>query len=315
MPTTLLDYIPKFIDYLDVVKGLSATSVKNYDNFLIPFCKWLKIKGHQQLLPQDLTDDLVYEYRVYLSRHSGIQGKGLKKSTQNYYLIALRGLLAYFAQQRIPSLPVERLTLAREARGKQVKFLDVEHVQKLLSMPEVKLEVGLRDRAILETLFSTGMRVGELVGLNRDLLPASLRPTDDLEIAIVGKGGVARTVYFSPRSVSWLLRYMQRRTDHDPAMFISYTRAKHRGDRRLGVRSIEVLVKSYARRANIDLRITPHTLRHSYATDLLSQGVDLRTIQEFLGHRNILTTQIYTHVTNKKLRDVHRRHHSLRQDD
>ena len=311
--STIIDYIPRFIDYLDVVKGLSEKSVKNYGQFLTPFSSWLRANGHAALLPDQITDELVYQYRVHLSRAAGAQGQGLKKSTQNYYLIALRALLAYFAQQHLVSLPVERVTLSRQSRTRQVKFLDLEKIKKLLEMPDVKTERGLRDRAVLEVLFSTGMRVGELVGLNRDVLPSSHAPGADRELAIVGKGGVARTVYLSPRSCEWVGRYLQRRTDHDPALFINYSRAS-RGDRRLTIRSIETSVKSYARRAGIDLRTTPHTLRHSYATDLLSQGVDLRTIQEFLGHRNILTTQIYTHVTNRKLRDVHRKFHSLRND-
>lgn len=311
--STVIDHIPRFIDYLDVVKGLSEKSVLNYRRFLVPFRSWLEANGHAALRPGDLTDELVYQYRVSLARTEGTHDRGLTKSTQNYYLIALRALLAYFAQQHIPSLPVERVTLARQARTRQVKFLDLEKIKKLLAMPELKTERGLRDRAILEVLFSTGMRVGELVGLNRDALPASHPAGADRELAIVGKGGVARTVYLSPRACEWLQRYLQRRTDHDAALFINYSRAS-RGERRLTIRSIETSVKSYARRAGIDLRTSPHTLRHSYATDLLSQGVDLRTIQEFLGHQNILTTQVYTHVTNRKLRDVHRKFHSLRDD-
>lgn len=312
-PVTVIELIPRFIDYLDVVKGLSEKSVKNYGRFITPFSKWLKDNNHSSLLPDQLTDDLVYQYRVCLSRAAGAQGRGLKKTTQNCYLIALRALLAYFAQQHLVSLPVERVALSRQSRTRQVKFLDLEKVKKLLAIPDLNTERGLRDRAILEVLFSTGMRVGELVGLNRDVLPSSLAPGADRELAIVGKGGVARTVYLSPRACEWVGRYLQRRTDRDGALFINYSRAS-RADRRLTIRSIETSVKSYARRAGIDLRTTPHTLRHSYATDLLSQGVDLRTIQEFLGHQNILTTQVYTHVTNRKLRDVHRKFHSLRDD-
>ncbi len=172
----------------------------------------------------------------------------------------------------------------------------------------MKTPAGLRDKAILETFFSTGLRVAELVALNREQF-ANMRDKKDLEIGIIGKGGTPRTVYFSERALSWIKKYLNIRKDKEKALFLNY-RARKDAESRLTARSIERVVKKYAILAGVPIFTTPHTLRHSYATDLLTQGVDLRTIQEFLGHKSILTTQVYTHVTNKRLRDIHRKFHS-----
>jgi len=189
-----------------------------------------------------------------------------------------------------------------------VKFLNLEQIEKLLLAPNTKTTIGLRDRAILEALFSTGLRIAELVALNQEQF-TNIKDKKDLELGIIGKGSRPRTVFFSERALSWLRKYLETRKDKEKALFIHY-RARKDADTRLTARSIERIIKKYAILAGVPIFTTPHTIRHSYATDLLNQGVDIRTIQEFLGHKSIITTQIYTHVTNKRLRDIHRQYHS-----
>lgn len=308
---TIKKHIPDFLDYLDVEKGLSNKTQEDYARFLNKFSEWLKINNLSDLKPHQLTSEHVWEYRVFLARHpSGKTKDTLKKSTQNYYLIALRSLLNYFANRDIFSLPAEKIKLAKDRGGKTVEFLGLEQVEKLLLAPDTSHNIGLRDRAILETLFSTGLRVAELVALDRKQIKIK-DSTNYLEVGIIGKGGRPRTVYFSERAVDWLRKYFESRTDEDKALFINYKRGTEKlPSRKLTARSVENIVKKYATLAGLPITTTPHTLRHSYATDLLTQGVDLRSVQEFLGHRNIATTQVYTHVTNKRLRDIHRKFHS-----
>jgi site-specific recombinase XerD len=230
-------------------------------------------------------------------------------------LIALRALLGYFTAKDVVSLPADKITLPKDAKKeKTVKFLNLDQVEKLLLAPDTKTETGVRDRAILEALFSTGLRIAELVSLNREQF-ANLKEGKELELGIIGKGKHPRTVYFSGRALEWIRKYVKIRDKccekEEKALFVNF----HTPDsaaRRLTGRSIERAIKKYAILSNTPMFTTPHTLRHSMATDLLMQGVDLRTIQEFLGHRNIVTTQIYTHVTNKHLRDIHRQFHSGR---
>jgi len=292
------------LDWLDIEKGLSNKSQENYSRFLKKFIDWLRKNNLEDLKPHELSPAHIWDYRVYLSRHSK---KPLKKSTQNYYLIALRSLLNYFADRDILSLPSEKIKLAKDKDEKKVHFLNLEQVEKLVSIPNTQKINGLRDRAILETLFSTGLRIAELVSLDQEQMV--IKPTTkDLEISIIGKGGHVRTVFFSERAIYWIKEYLDTRKDNNKALFISYQGRKNTS-KRLTDRSIERSIKKYALLAGLSSKTTPHTLRHSFATDLLNQGVDLRLIQEFLGHRNIATTQVYTHVTNKQLRDVHRKFH------
>jgi site-specific recombinase XerD len=308
----LIKLIPDFLDYCDVVRGLSSKTIENYDRFLRPFTQWLTSQDLKEIQPHDLTSDHIFKYRLYLSRQiSKKDGRGLKKSTQNYYLIALRSFLTYLIKQNIETLPPDKIELPKDKANKKVKFLSLDQLERLLLSPSAKSVIGLRDRAILETFFSTGLRVGELVNLNRDDVNVDalkLRGAKDIELPVTGKGGYTRTVYFSTRSIDALNRYLEHRKDTQKALFINYRRGE--SDKRLTTRSIERLMKNYVRLAGLPPDTTPHTIRHSFATDLLEQGVDLRTIQEFLGHRNIATTQIYTHVTNQHLRDVHRAFHS-----
>ena len=306
---SIIKHIPDFLDYCEVEKGLSDKTQEDYQRYLNKFVTWLKGTGKTDIRPQDLSSDDIWAYRLYLSRYTDKKGHPLKRSTQNYYLIALRALLGYFVAKDIVSLPPGKITLPKDAKAeKTVKFLNLEQIEKLLLAPDTKTKAGLRDRAILESLFSTGLRIAELVALNKEQF-ATIKDKKDLEIGILGKGSHPRTVYFSERALQWLRKYLDGRKDKEKAMFVHY-KARKDAANRLTPRSIQKIVKKYAVLAGVPIFTTPHTLRHSYATDLLNQGVDLRTIQEFLGHRSITSTQIYTHVTNKRLRDIHRQFHS-----
>jgi len=311
---TIIKYLIDFLDFCEIEKGLSSKTQENYTRFLRKFFAWLKETGQEALKPSSLTPELVWQYKVYLSRHIDQKTKKtLKKTTQNYYLIALRSLLNFFVEKDVASLPPSKVKLAKDKADKEIKFLKLEQLSRLLDSPDPQTVIGLRDRALLETLFSTGLRVAELAALNRDQLRLK-DETQDVEVAVIGKGSKIRTVYFSDRAVKALRRYLNERKDLDDALFINYRRGGARSDksRRLTIKSIEDIVKKYVKIAGLPVMATPHTLRHSFATDLLNQGVDLRTVQEFLGHSNIATTQIYTHVTNKQLRDIHRKVHDGR---
>ncbi|MCH8741852.1 tyrosine-type recombinase/integrase [Patescibacteria group bacterium] len=306
---SIIKYIPDFLDYCEIEKGLAEKTQVNYHRYLQKFIYWLKKTKKDNLLPHELTADDIWSYRLYLSRFQDDKGKPLKKVTQNYYLIALRALLGYFTAKDILSLPAGKINLPRDAKKeKTVKFLSLEQIERLLLAPKITTPTGLRNRTILETFFSTGLRIAELVALNREQF-VNIRNKKELELGIIGKGARPRTVYFSERALSWLKKYLETRKDKEKALFINQ-RTKKGAETRLTARSIERIVKKYAISAGVPFFTTPHTIRHSYATDLLEQGVDLRTIQEFLGHQSIITTQIYTHVTNKRLRDIHRKFHS-----
>lgn len=310
----IISYLVPFLDYCEIEKSLSSKTQENYTRFLKKFFNWLKENNLENLSPKELNPDHVWKYKVYLSRHIDPRLKrGLKKSTQNYYLIALRSLLEFFVEKDIASLPPSKVKLAKNKGDKEIKFLKLEQLAQLLAAPDSSSQIGRRDRAILESLFSTGLRVAELAALDREQIKIK-NLEDDLEIAVVGKGSKIRTVYFSSRAVKALKSYLDERRDFDPALFINYRRGAAKKDvsRRLTVKSIEDIVKKYVKMTGLPVMATPHTLRHSFATDLLNQGVDLRTVQEFLGHSNIATTQIYTHVTNKQLRDIHRKVHQNR---
>jgi len=310
----IIKYLLDFLDYSEIEKGLSTKTQENYTRFLRKFFRWLESVGLAELKPADFSPDHVWQYKVFLSRHADPKTKKtLKKSTQNYYLIALRSLLEFFVEKDISSLPPSKVKLAKDKSDKEIKFLKLEQLASLLEAPDPQTLIGLRDRAILETLFSTGLRVAELAALNLEQIRIR-SVNDDLEIAVVGKGSKIRTVYFSARAVKALKAYLDERKDFDEALFINYRRGSTQSSasRRLTVKSIEDIVKKYVKISGLPVMATPHTLRHSFATDLLNQGVDLRTVQEFLGHSNIATTQIYTHVTNKQLRDIHRKVHEGR---
>lgn len=309
----IIKHITDFLEYLDIERGLSNKSQETYERFLRKFAKWLKNNNLETLLPHELTEEHIRKYRVFLSQTFNKNTKEpLKRSTQNYYLIAFRNLLNYFTDRDILSLPAEKIKLAKSKLDERaIKFLTLEQIKKLLEAPDTSTITGLRDRAILEILFSTGLRVAELVSLNKEQI--KITPlTKDLEIVIIGKGNRPRPVYFSKRALSWLKKYLESRNDKERALFVNYKGPKTSA-KRLSPRSVESIVKKYALLAGVPIFTSPHTIRHSFATDLLNQGVDLRTLQEFLGHKNISTTQIYAHVTSKRLRETHRKFHSLRE--
>lgn len=308
---TIKDYYLDFLEYIEVEKGLSLNTVKNYGRFLQCFINWLRAFGYPSLKPCELTTGHIQKYRMWLARRPNETKKNnttLLSSTQCRYLIALRMLLVFFHERNIKSLPTEMVKLPKERRERLVKFLNGVQVERLCEAVNLSSDSGLRDRAILESLFSTGLRVAELVALDRKQFEgASSEP--DFELSIIGKGGYPRTVYFSERAFYWLKKYISARRDDEDPLFIRY-KGPHVESLRLSTHAVEDIVQKYAKKAGLPFLATPHTLRHSFATDLLTQGVDLRSVQEFLGHRNIATTQVYTHVTSKRLREIHRKFHS-----
>jgi len=309
------EQLQDFLDFCEVEKGLRKNTQDNYKKYLQKFFYWLDQTKKSSILPHQLTSDDIWAYRLFLSREpSPATGKLLSKGTQNYYLIALRGLLGYFVAKDILSLPPDKIALPKpDKSAKTIKFLNLEQISKLLDSVEQKDDISIRDRAILEAFFSTGLRIAELTALNLEQFN-SLKNKKDMELGVIGKGGKPRVVYFSERSLDYIRKYLEIRNDvkhaNQKALFINFRDKKDDADARLTPRSIERMVKRYALLSGVPIFTTPHTLRHSYATDLLNQGVDLRSIQEFLGHSNIATTQIYTHVTNKRLRDIHHQFHS-----
>jgi len=306
----IANHILDFLEYIDVEKNLGNKTQLTYHRLLKKFSDWLTFKKMASLLPHQLTGEIIWEYRVFLSKNiNKNSNQSLKKSSQNYYLIALRNLLDYFADRDILCLPSEKIKLSKKGKDIKVKFLNLDQVEKLLLAPNTSSQTGLRDRAILETLFSTGMRVAEIASLNKDQIKIPLSG-EELEISISGKGGKIRPVYFSNRCLKWLKKYLDsRQNDNEKALFIRY-KGQKAGSLRLTTRSIESLVKKHSIRAGVPIYTVPHTLRHTFATDMLTKGVDIRTLQEFLGHSDISTTQIYTHVVSKQLKDVHQKFHS-----
>ncbi|MDP2593207.1 MAG: tyrosine-type recombinase/integrase [bacterium] len=304
-------HLQDFLDWIDVEKGLSAKSQENYARFLKKFFLWLEIKKDSSLKPHELTPDHIWRYRLYLSRECrSPSGTHLKKSTQNYYLIALRILLNFFAHRNIESLPSQKVELAKNKEDRQIRFLTLEQLQRLFDAPDISKLKGLRDRALLETFFSTGMRISEVAALNSEQIKTS-GGIDTFELSITGKGGRTRTVYFSRRALDCIEKYLAKRADLDPALFArtDLKNIKKDDDLRLSIRAIEKLFKGYVIATGLPLSSTPHVMRHSFATDLLKQGVDLKVIQDFLGHKHIAATQIYAHVTSKQLKDIHNRMH------
>lgn len=304
MHKTFDKHTAEFLDWLDIEKGLSSKTQENYHHFLNRFLSWLKTANLDGMNPAQLTPEHIWNYRVFLSRT-----RSLKKSTQNYYLIALRSLLSYFSEKGIPSLPPEKVKLAREKEEKQIRFLSREQLEKFFGGPDLTRFEGMRDRAILETFFSTGLRIAELVAIDKQQIkfPAG---REELEVVVKGKGGRIRPVYFSHRALEWLKKYLGMRSDTCPALFITYlSYPKKSGARRISHRAVQTAFKKYAMLSGIPANTTPHVMRHSFATDLLGQGVDIRTVQEFLGHKNIAATQIYAHLTSKQLKDIHKKIH------
>ena len=307
----IIKYILPFLDYCEIEKGLASNTQKNYRQYLTLFVKWLEKNKNSDLLPQNLSAELIWNYRLYLARsYKTPLGQYLSKKSQNYYLIALRALLDFLAERDITTLPSSKIKLAKQKTNETISFLEISDMEKMLRVPDTETPSGLRDRAIMELFFSSGMRISELVALNLDqmsILKDKSKKT--FELSIVGKGKHIRTIFISPRTADWLRKYISNRPDVLKPLFINY-RAKDIDDtNRLTPRSIQKMISRCAILSGISKKVTPHTLRHTYATDLLSHGADLRSVQELLGHKNVATTQIYTHITNKRLRDIHEKYH------
>lgn len=308
----IVAYIHPFLEFCEVEKGLSDNTQRNYRQYLRLFERWLKVTGAPRLLPDELTANHIWGYRLYLARtYKTRSGRPLSKPSQNYYLIALRALLAYLAERDIRTLPASKVKLAKQKNDKTVPFLDTAEIEAMLAVPDTATPGGLRDRAIMELFFSSGMRIAELVALDVDQLGFLRRndPVRTFELPIVGKGRRARTVFISPRAAERLRAYLSARRDVFKPLFINLRSKSESDERRLSARFIQQMISRCARLAGVSKKVTPHTLRHSYATDLLAHGADLRSVQELLGHKNVATTQIYTHVTNKRLRDIHEKFH------
>lgn len=295
----------EFLEHLEIERGRSLKTIENYDHYLSRFLSFAKIRK-----PEDISDSLIREFRLWLNRQPAAPGKPagetLKRRTQNYYLIALRAFLKYLHKRGIPSLSPERIELAKVG-DRSLDLISSEELTRLLEAPKGGSLIDLRDRAMLELLFSTGLRVSELCSLDRDI---------DLsrdELSVRGKGDKVRVVFLSPDAKEMVQKYLDARDDIDDALFIQLGKAaKYAKSLRLTPRSVERIVKRYAVKAGITRKVTPHVIRHSFATDLLQNGADLRSVQALLGHANIATTQVYTHVTDQHLREVHKNFHNKR---
>jgi len=305
-PSEIEKHINTFLEYLEIEKNSSKLTIRNYRFYLKRFSEWLAI-NHPQITLKKITVDVVRSYRLWLSDYVDDKGITLMRVTQSYHIIALRSFLRFLVRNDIDTLSPEKIDLPK-GESKSLKFLGQDHLRELMNSVDVSDEKGLRDRAILELLFSTGLRVSELCRLNRDQMNFKTQ-----EFGVIGKGGRARVVFLSDSAILWLQKYFDRREDNFQPVFIRYAKGIdpiNQGERmRLTPRSIERIVTKYVRRAKLPVDATPHTLRHSFATDLLYNGADLRSVQEMLGHKNISTTQIYTHVTNPQLKNVHKKFH------
>jgi len=299
--------IQQFIIYLEIEKGYSAETIRNYNFYLKRFCNWVKNPDISEISSKNIKD-----YRLFLNRLIKKDQQTIKKNTQNYHLIAIRSFFKYLIKQDIPCLPPDKIELAKMPM-RQVDFLESHELLNLLEAPILAKNkenniIKYRDKAILEVLFSTGLRVSELTNLKRENI--NLEKTD---FTIRGKGEKLRIVFLSNQALYWLKRYLSERKDISLWLFIRHDRAlntKKDDYNKITPRSIQRLVIKYTKIAGITKKITPHIIRHSFATDLLINGADIRAVQEMLGHSSITTTQIYTHVTNKQLKEVHEAFHN-----
>lgn len=288
----------QFLEYTEIERGRSFNTVRNYDHYLSNFLDFSKAKK-----VADITESVVREYRMWLNRMPASQDGTLKKKTQNYYLIALRAFLKYLAKRGFKTLSPEVIELAKVGE-RSIDLITPQDLTRLLEAPDTTTLSGLRDKAILEALFSTGLRVSELCSLPRDL---DLRSD---EFPIRGKGDKVRIVFLSPDAKDAIKKYLEKRKDMNDSLFVQEARTKGGEVNPLAPRTAQRIIKHYAIKAGISKKVTPHVIRHMFATDLLSNGADLRSVQMLLGHANITTTQIYTHVTDKQLKDTHKKYHS-----
>lgn len=310
--TSLPVVIELFLVHLEIERNLSRLTVRDYRHYLKVFSHWAQ---KQQLTNiEDLNLVLLRSYRLHLARKTNERGEGLSKKTQAYHLIALRSLLKFLAKNDYQVLSSHKIDLPK-SEVTVMQFADAKHISNLLESPDLTSKIGLRDRAIMELLFSTGLRVSELVSLNREQLNL-----DGGELGVIGKGRRPRVVFISQRAGFWLRQWLSSREDEWSPLFIHFGGKKEanlydEGEKmRLGVRSVQRLVNKYAQKARLPTRLSPHGIRHSFATDLLSNGANLRDVQEMLGHKSIVTTQIYTHVTKPALKQAHSQFHSLKKE-
>lgn len=308
---TIKEAVLRFLEYCELDRNLSIKTVRMYGYYLQFFEEWLLTSQKKENYEVEKIDEnIVRNFRLYLSHDYKNPFKGeLKRQTQNYFLVALRSFFRYLIKQKVAVISPEMIELGK-SRDRNIKFLSPADLERLFDVVETRKLGGLRDRAILEVLFSTGLRVSELVSLNRDEVNI-----ENGEFSVLGKGGKRRVVFLSKQAKDWLNEYISKRNDPYRPLFIRYSGPKAKDGltdekSRLTARSIERLVEKYRKKAGLLDRLGPHALRHSFATDLLSHGADLRSVQEMLGHKNISTTQIYTHVTNLRLREIHEKFHS-----
>jgi site-specific recombinase XerD len=301
----------QFLEYLEIEKSRSQKTIENYDHYLRRFLEWAKISK-----PEQITAEVVRNFRIYLNRYENAKGQKLKKVTQGFYVIAIRGFLKFLAKRDITSLQAEKIEMGKTTT-REVDFLEMDEVERILAEANGQDLKSLRNRAILELLFSAGLRVSELTNINREKIDLKRQ-----ELSVRGKGDKVRVVFISDSASEAIKKYLEKRTDVDSALFVRDEKGlqkfkkknsqKTSTDLRLTPRSVQRIVKYYATKAGIIKAVHPHTLRHSFATDLLINGADIRSVQTMLGHSSITTTQIYTHVTNKQLKEVHQAFHSRR---
>lgn len=293
----------QFLEHLEIEKGRSLKTVENYDRYIKRFIEFAQVTD-----PKDITEEVLRKYRLWLNRQSnekktiGIQ-ETLSKKTQNYYLIALRMFLKYLLRRKVDSLSPDQIDLAKVSQ-RDLDLINEDELKRLINTPKGNDIKELRDRALMELLFSTGLRVSELCSLNRDSVDMKRE-----EFSIRGKGGKVRVVFVSDGAKEILKEYLNKRQDTEDAMFVQIG-GKKSEDMRLTPRSVERIIAFYARKAGISKKVTPHVIRHSFATDLLRNGADIRSVQVMLGHSNISTTQIYTHITDRELKNIHKKFHS-----
>jgi len=304
MEKNLQILLKEFLEYLEIEKGRSLLTVRNYDFYLRRFLTWAKINE-----PEEITSEMVRKYHLALARENNTRGGNLSMATQNYHLIAVRMFLKYLISRDIKTLDPSKVDLAKTPE-RQISYLEGSDLENFLTAPiqtEEKDLIKLRDKAILELFFSTGLRVSELCNLKKE----DINLEKD-EFSVKGKGNKWRVVFLSNQAKYWLKKYLEIRTDLNPYLFVRQDRARVEEDKPITPRSVERMVKKYAKLAGITKKIVPHSLRHSFGTDLLLNGADLRAVQELLGHKSITTTQIYTHVTDQHLREVYQAFHGRR---
>ncbi len=306
MTYSLKKLISDYLEYLEIERGRSQKTIENYAHYLQRFSNFISQK-YKITSPKDITLDIIHKYRIYLNRFEINDGNTFKVSTQNYHIIAIRNFLKYLTKKDISTLSPEKIEISKTPQ-RQIEFLEPEEVSRLLKAASGPDRATKRDKALLELLFSTGLRVSELVSIDIEDINFKRQ-----EFSVRGKGGKIRIVFISDTAKNAITEYLAKRTDIDPALFIrertgTNKEADARG-LRLTARTVQRIMKKYATKAGIVKNVHPHTLRHSFATDLLQNGADIRSVQAMLGHANITTTQIYTHVTNKGLKEIHKKFH------